>query len=91
MTDVQRLFAEYTEAYPADPSPFLTQVSGRDRAELAALIDAFLERAPRRAFDPEALRSSPAAARGRIGASLAGRLERHVAVAAAAAAAPGAS
>ena len=62
MTDVQRLFAEYTEAYPADPSPFLTQVSGRDRAELAALIDAFLERAPRRAFDPEALRSSPAAA-----------------------------
>ena len=62
MTDVQRLFAEYTEAYPADPSPFLTQVSGRDRAELAALIDAFLERAPRRAFNPEALRSSPAAA-----------------------------
>ena len=42
--------------------PFLTQVSGRERAELAALIDAFLERAPRRAFDPEALRSSPAAA-----------------------------
>jgi hypothetical protein len=37
-------------------------VSGRDRAELAALIDAFLERAPRRAFDPEAPRSSRAAA-----------------------------
>ena len=61
MTDVQRLFAEYTEAGSPDPTPFLEQVSGRDRAELVALIDAFLERAPRRQFDPEALRSSRAA------------------------------
>ena len=60
MSDVQRLFTAYKEAYPADPTEYLTQVSGRDRAELAGLIDAFLERAPRRQFDAEAFRDSPA-------------------------------
>src|ERR1700710_2706413 len=60
MSDVQRLFPAYKEAYPADPTEYLTQVSGRDRAELAGLIDAFLERAPRRQFDAAAFRDSPA-------------------------------
>ena len=60
MADVQRLFEAYREAYPADPTEYLAQVSGRDRAELVALIDAFLERAPRRQFSAEAFRASPA-------------------------------
>ena len=60
MSDVQKLFTAYKEAYPADPTEYLTQVSGRDRAELAGLIDAFLERAPRRQFDAAAFRDSPA-------------------------------
>ncbi len=60
MADVQRLFEAYKEAYPADPTEYLSQVAGRDRAELAGLIDAFLERAPRRQFDAEAFRASPA-------------------------------
>ena len=60
MADVQRLFEAYREAYPADPSEYLAQVSGRDRAELVALIDRFLEQAPRREFSAEAFRASPA-------------------------------
>ena len=64
MTDVSDYFAEYKEAYPAATrARSWTQVSGRDRAELAALIDAFLERsAAAGVLDPEAFRASPAAA-----------------------------
>jgi hypothetical protein len=38
----------------ADPVPYLAAVEGRDRAELAALIDHVLATAPRPAFDPAA-------------------------------------
>ena len=66
MTDVERLFAGYKEAHQsggeADPQPFLDQVVGTERDELAALIDAYLERVPRRGFDAAAFRDSPATA-----------------------------
>ena len=65
MTDVELLLTRYKEAHRsgagADPTPFLDQVSGLDREQLAALIDAYLERAPRRALDASELRESPAA------------------------------
>jgi hypothetical protein len=64
MTAVERLFAEYKEAFSrpggADPSEYLSQVSGAERATLEALIDAYLERAPRRPFDADAFRDSRA-------------------------------
>ncbi len=66
MNDVGRLFGEYKAAHQAsgdaDPRPFLAQASSRERDQLAALIDAYLTRAPRREFDALAFRDSPAAA-----------------------------
>lgn len=67
MTDVERLLSEYKQAdredpAGADPRPYLERVSGSDRELLAGLIDAYLERAPRREFDAEGFRASPAAA-----------------------------
>jgi hypothetical protein len=66
MTDVDQLLSEYKDAHrsgdDADPRPFLARASGADRELLAALIDAYLERAPRRDFDAEAFQASPAAA-----------------------------
>jgi hypothetical protein len=66
VTGVERLFAEYKAAHlrgeEADPRRFLGRVSGAEREQLAALIDAYLERAPRRDFDADALRDSSAAA-----------------------------
>jgi hypothetical protein len=56
MQDVNRLIAEYKEAYRAgqgDPRPFLERAAPADRALLAALIDAFLEDAPRRDFSED--------------------------------------
>ena len=65
MTDVERLLTEYKEAHgsgqDADPRPFLARASDADRELLASLIDAYLERAPRREFDGQAFRASPAA------------------------------
>src|SRR4051794_25202104 len=72
MTDVQQLLEEFIaedRGGPADPSAYLARASGRERAELEALIDAYLARAPRRAFDRESFEASPAA---RVVASLAG-------------------
>ncbi len=72
MTDVNRLLEEFIaedRAGVADPAGFLARVSGVDRAELEALIDGYLARAPRRAFDRAAFEASPA--RG-VAASLAG-------------------
>jgi hypothetical protein len=63
MTDVDRLFAEFIaedEERVADPSAYLARVSGVDRAELAALLDGYLARAPRRAFSRAAFEASPA-------------------------------
>jgi hypothetical protein len=66
MSDVERLLAEYKQVHrsggDADPSPFLARASGVEREQLAALIDAYLEQAPRREFDAAAFRDSPAAA-----------------------------
>jgi hypothetical protein len=59
MDDLNRLFEEYKEAFrtgSGDPRPFLERAAPADRALLTALIDAFLEQAPRGAS------SSPAAA-----------------------------
>jgi hypothetical protein len=53
MNEMDRLLAEYKEAFRAgagDPRPFLERAAPADRALLAALIDAFLEEAPRRDF-----------------------------------------
>jgi hypothetical protein len=65
MSDVERLLAEYKQAHrgggDADPSPFLARASGAEREQLAALIDAYLERAPRREFDAARFRDSRAA------------------------------
>src|SRR5262245_13629546 len=64
MTDVDRLFSEFTRARGAgedpDPREFLRQVSGTDQAELGTLIEAYLERAPRRRFDAARYRGSSA-------------------------------
>jgi hypothetical protein len=65
MSDVEQLLNEYKQAHRADPEadprPYLARLSGSDRELLAALIDAYLEAAPRRKLDAQALRSSPAA------------------------------
>ena len=73
MTDVNRLLEEFIAedraGGVADPLPYLARVTGLDRAELEALIDGYLARAPRRAFDRAAFEASPA--RG-VAVSLAG-------------------
>ena len=73
MTDVQRLLEEFIAENRAggvaDPAAYLARVSGVERAELEALIDGYLARAPRRAFDRAGFEASPAA---RVVASLAG-------------------
>src|SRR5512132_1689739 len=64
MADVERLLhdfiAEDREAGEADPGTYLVRVRGTDRAELEALIDAYLARAPRRRFDRAAFQRSRA-------------------------------
>lgn len=65
MNDVERLLMEYKEAHrdgaDADPRPYLARADGVERALLAGLIDAYLEHAPRRAFEAGEFRASPAA------------------------------
>ena len=55
MSDVDRLLAEYVAEHraggEADPREFLSRASPAERPELAALIDAYLARAPRQQFD----------------------------------------
>jgi hypothetical protein len=64
MRPVDRLFADYVAEYQAgpgvDPQAYLSQAALADRAELIALIDGYLSRAPRRTFDPNAFRGSSA-------------------------------
>ena len=65
MADVDRLLHDFIEAdrdAPADPMPYLERLEGVDRAELEALIDGYLARAPRRPFDAAAFERSPARA-----------------------------
>ncbi len=65
MADVERLIREFIaedrSGGDADPLAYLQRARGTDRAELEALIDAYLARAPRRRVDPAA--DQPAAAR----------------------------
>lgn len=64
MTDVDRLLADYIAEHraggEADPRAYLSRASPGKRTELAVLIDAYLARAPRQAFDQEAYRGSSA-------------------------------
>ena len=64
MTDVDRLFAGYVAEHraggEADPREYLSQAASAHRTELAALIDAYLARAPRQSFDEAAFRGSGA-------------------------------
>ena len=58
MTDPQHLLQQFIEedraGGTADPLAYLQRVEGADRSELEALLDGYLARAPRRAFDAEA-------------------------------------
>ncbi|MGI8461641.1 MAG: hypothetical protein ACR2OC_08425 [Solirubrobacterales bacterium] len=62
MASVEQLLADFTaefrEAGEADPRKYLGQVEGADRRELAVLIDAAIERAPRRSWDPAGFKGS---------------------------------
>src|SRR3954470_240620 len=72
MTDVNQLLEAFIAADRtgvADPADYLSHVDGPERDELEALIDAYLARAPRRAFDRAAFAASPAVG---VVASLAG-------------------
>ena len=64
VADVEKLLHDFIEedrtAGPADPLRYVERLEGIDRAELEALIDGYLARAPRRAFDAEAFERSPA-------------------------------
>jgi hypothetical protein len=55
MSDVDRLLADYIAEHvaggEADPAVYLARASSAQRPELAALIDAYLARAPRQPFD----------------------------------------
>ncbi len=55
---LKRYIAEHRAGGEADPRPYLDQVEGTDRAELAELIDAYLARAPGQAWDEDAYRGS---------------------------------
>jgi hypothetical protein len=64
MSSVDDLLADYIAEHGAggesDPRVYLAKVALENRIELAALIDAYLARAPRQAFDPELFRGSTA-------------------------------
>jgi hypothetical protein len=61
---VDRLFGDYVSEHraggAADPRDYLARAPEDERDELAALIDAYLARAPRRRFDATAFRGSSA-------------------------------
>lgn len=48
---LQKYIAAHESSGDADPRPYLAQVTGRERAELASRIDRFLAEAPPPAFD----------------------------------------
>ena len=64
MSDVDRLLADYIAEHraggEADPRAYLSRASPAERRELAALIDAYLARAPRQPFDQASFRGSSA-------------------------------
>src|ERR687891_1343791 len=75
MDDLNRLFSEYKEAYQGgegDPRPFLDRAAPSDRALLAALIDTFLEEAPRREYSQDAAGGAAGAVTDEVHRTLAG-------------------
>lgn len=63
MAEVDRLLRDYIARFEsegfADPREFLSELEGRDRTELAALIDGYLEHsAPPKDWDPEGFEGS---------------------------------
>jgi hypothetical protein len=64
MTGVENLLAEFIAEHrgggEADPTTYLARASPADRLALAAMIDAYLARAPREGFDEQAFRGSTA-------------------------------
>jgi hypothetical protein len=66
MSRVEQLLAQYVEEHrrggDADPRSFLAELEGVERAQLEALIDEYLRRAPRRDWDEAAYAASPAPA-----------------------------
>lgn len=67
MSTVERLLKQFIAADrdggdAPDPLAYVEQLTGADREELIVLIDAYLARAPRRAFDREAFAASGASA-----------------------------
>ena len=61
-TLLKQFIAEHEAGGDADPRAYLEQVEGGDRSELSALIEGYLMRAPRRAWDPSAYERSGAPA-----------------------------
>jgi hypothetical protein len=63
-SEVDRMFKEFVEQHKsggsAEPLEYLRELEGTNRAELAALIAGYLERAPRRQWNAEAFRGSAA-------------------------------
>jgi hypothetical protein len=63
MSKVDELFADYVREHRAtsaiDAAAYLERVEGVERRELAALIDGYLARRPRRKFDPAEFVGSP--------------------------------
>jgi hypothetical protein len=64
MSDVERLLDEYVAEHRAggraDPREFVSRAAPAERRELAALIDAYVARAPRGQFDEASFRGSSA-------------------------------
>lgn len=64
MAEVERLLREFATAFEAsgeaNPRDFTEQLEGTDRAELEALIDAYLDRAPPRGWDASGFNQSNA-------------------------------
>lgn len=65
MADIDHLFKQYIADHraggEADPLAYLDRTAEADRTELAGLIDGYLSRAPRQAFDAEKFAASTAA------------------------------
>jgi len=59
-TLIKQFIAEHESGGDADPRTFLERADAGDRQELAALIDGYLMRAPRRPWDREAYERSKA-------------------------------
>ena len=57
---LKQYIAEHRAGGEADPRGYLEQLEGRDRAELEALIDAYLVDSPGQRWDEDAYSGSPA-------------------------------